>query len=168
MTDAGETGTGPAARPSRWLSALPDAAAFVAGLAMAWLLGWKARPPAAGVPFAARAALAGVRMFGGLFLLAFFTFHFGFFHLIHPVFLNSFFPVFAGGHSRGFSPVALYLRVLHDYWPFVLVAAVAEHGAFRARPSASRRGGGFMDAYVNVLRMHGLIFFFAFAHFAKI
>jgi hypothetical protein len=75
--------------------------------------------------------------------------------------------------------VALYLHVLGAYWPFVLVAAVAERGAFRmpltgAASGAARvtetvaMGGGMMEPYKNVMRMHALIFFFAFAHFARL
>ncbi len=199
MNDAGETGEDPAgAGPRRWLSALPDAAAFAAGLGIAWHFGWRATdlvwslwlssllvgyaiivwrifgpavtdflsPPGPGVPLGARAALAGIRIFGGLFLLAFFTVHFGMFHYVHSVFLNVFFPVL-GGSSKGFPVRAVYLRVLHDYWPFVIVAAVAERNAFRARAPA-KPGDGFTEPYRNVLRMHGLIFFFAFAHFLKL
>jgi hypothetical protein len=123
---------------------------------------------------------------GGLFLLAFFTVHFGMFHFVHSVFLNSFFPVDPG--LRGPS-AALYWRVLQAYWPFVLVAAVAERSAFRLpgtepgsapdtsvkaadvnRRLAQGREGftGMMAPYRNVVRLHLLIFFFAFAHFAKL
>lgn len=125
---------------------------------------------------------------GGLFMLAFFTVHFGLFHLVHSVFLNAFFPVASGLRAPG---VALYWQVLQTYWPFVVVAAVAERGAFRLAPPepagppdtavtveaiAARkarnaaRGGmtGMMAPYRNVVRLHLLIFFFAAAHFAKL
>jgi hypothetical protein len=126
----------------------------------------------------ARTALGGAVLFGGLFLLAFFTFHFGMFHFVHSVFLNVFFPVF-DGPAKGFPSPALYLHVLRAYWPFVLVAAVAERAAFW-QPSAGTDGGeanvtktlalggGIMEPYKNVVRMHLLIFFFAFAHFARL
>lgn len=128
-----------------------------------------------------------VLLIGGLFLLAFFTVHFGMFHFVHSVFLNAFFPVEPG--MRGPS-VALYWEVLTTYWPFVLVAAVAERQAFRLKPQpeeapdtavtveavAARKvrnkmkGGmdGMMAPYRNVVRLHLLIFFFAFAHFAEL
>jgi hypothetical protein len=126
----------------------------------------------------ARTALGGAVLFGGLFLLAFFTFHFGMFHFVHSVFLNVFFPVF-DGPAKGFPSPALYLHVLRAYWPFVLVAAVAERAAFW-QPSAGTDGGeanvtktlalggGMMEPYKNVVRMHLLIFFFAFAHFVRL
>lgn len=198
MTSETDTGGGdPPGSQARWLSAIPDAAAFAAGLGIAWYLGWRVRdlvwslwlssllvgysiivwrifgpaltdffrPAEPGAPLGARAALAGVRMFGGLFLLAFFTVHFGMFHFIHSVLLNSFFPA-VDGARKGFPTTATYLHVLREYWPFAIAAAVAERDAFRLRTAPSA-GGGFMAAYTNVLRMHGLIFF-AFAHFAKL
>jgi hypothetical protein len=194
-------------RPARWLSAWPDALALAGGLAMAWCFRWQVRDlvwslwlssllvgyamiiwkifgpalavrrtAANGAPLLAQTA--GAYWIGGLFLLAFFTFHFGMFHFVHSAFLNVFFPALEG-HAQSFPSPALYLQVLHAYWPFVLVAAVAERGAFR-NPSAGTAGGaanvtktlalgdGMMEPYKNVVRMHVLIFFFAFAHFARL
>ena len=199
MKDADQTQRGDEAQGAlRWISALPDAAAFLAGLAIAWYLGWNTRDlvwslwlssllvgysiivwkifgPAVrdfvrqageGAGLGSRSALAGVRIFGGLFLLLFFTVHFGMFHYIHSMFLSQFFPLH-GTRVRGFPKFADYLFVLGQYWPFVIVAAIAEREAFR--PSALQgAGGGFMDAYTNVIRMHLLIFFFFFAHFARL
>jgi hypothetical protein len=135
-------------------------------------------------------ALGGTAyLIGGLFLLGFFTVHFGMFHFVHSVFLNSFFPVLPG---RNPGPgVALYGQVLRDYWYFVPLAALAERQAFRFVPEepagppdtsvkaadiAARKarnaaqGGmtGMMAPYRNVVRLHLLIFFFAAAHFAKL
>ncbi len=123
---------------------------------------------------------SAVYLVGGLFLLAFFTVHFGMFHFVHSVFLNLFFPVIPGGAKSGPS-VGLYLHVLSAYWPFVLLAAVAERNAFRLEPEGAatvsdlagrfKKGKGGMDGmmapYKNVVRLHLLIFFFAFASFAK-
>ena len=139
-----------------------------------------------GAPGAAKAALGGLYVIGGLFLLAFFTVHFGGFHFVHSVFLNLFFPMTASV-SRGFPGPALYLQVIRDYWPFVIVAAVAERQAFRwpdpaaqvpdtavsavaieARKARSGAGDQMMGPYKNVIRLHLLIFFFAFASFAKL
>lgn len=118
---------------------------------------------------------------GGLFMLAFFTVHFGGFHFVHSVFLNSFFPVIEQP-VRGFQMGPVYAEVFRRYWPFVIVAAVAERTAFRtppegppdtavtpeaiARRKALADDSGLMAPYKNVMRMHLLIFFFAFAHFA--
>ncbi len=182
----------------RWAAALPDAVAFASGLGIAMYLGWTVRdlvwslwlssllvgyaiivfrifgpafadlasPAEGGGPLGGRIALAAVRVFGGLFLLAFFTAHFGMFHFIHSIFLNYFFPAMDNA-PKGVPRAAVYLHVLRAYWPFVLVAAVSERDAFRVRRGA-KSGDGFMDAYTNVLRMHLLIFFFFFAHVAKL
>jgi hypothetical protein len=134
-----------------------------------------------GANFAAQAALTGISAFGGLFLLAFFTVHFGMFHFVHSVFLNSFFPVM---HAKTSPGVALYLEVLRRYWYFVPLAALAERQAFMTAPvdalpdtsvkaadvnrrlAQAGRGGGMMAPYKNVIRMHLLIFFFVFVHIA--
>ncbi len=181
---------------TRWVSAWPDLLAFVGGLLLAWFGHWQTKDlvwslwlssllvgyamivwdifgTPVGVLSAASAAgafpgrmLGGGLVFAGrLFLLAFFTVHFGMFHFVHSVFLNGFFPVMEGKH--GFPGLAIYLQVLADYWPFVLVAAVAERQAFR-RGSLMMKGGGLAAPYKNVVRLHLLIFFFAFAHFAHL
>jgi hypothetical protein len=136
------------------------------------------------------AAGGAVMVLGGLFLLAFFTVHFGGFHFGHSVFLNSFFPINdGGGHS--FPGLALYAEVFKRYWWFLPAAAIAERAAFHFKPAepveppdtavtaeaiAARKlrnasaglGGGMMAPYRNVIRLHLLIFFFAAAHFAKL
>lgn len=127
---------------------------------------------------------------GGLFMLAFFTVHFGMFHFVHSVFLNVFFPAIP--EAKVGPSVALYARVVADYWPFVLVAAVAERAAFRWGPAEAKEAapdtavtaeaiaarkarnarqgemGGMMAPYKNVIRMHLLIFFFAGVSFLQI
>ncbi len=135
------------------------------------------------------AAVAGESFLfvGALFALAFFTVHFGMFHFVHSVFLNHFFPVgqqrLRGGMISGMFPV--YAEVFRRYWPFLAVTVIAERAAFRARPKgppddgavtseaiarrkAQAAGAGMMEPYRNVIRMHGLIFFFAFTHFAHL
>ena len=129
-------------------------------------------------------------LIGALFLLAFFTFHFGMFHYVHSVFLNAFFPVEAD-ESKSMPGLALYWEVFRRYWIFLPMAFLAERQAFRmpgatpaeppdtsvtAEAIAARKarnaknvfGGGMMNPYKNVMRMHLLIFFFAAAHFAKL
>jgi hypothetical protein len=140
---------------------------------------------AKGVTAATKGQMAGVAAIdalalgGGLFMLAFFTVHFGGFHFVHSVLLNSFFPVI-GQPVRGFHMGPVYAEVFRRYWPFVIVAALAERAAFRAPPDtavtpeaiARRKAlaadSGLMAPYRNVIRMHLLIFFFAFAHFAHL
>lgn len=181
-----------------WLSAWPDALAFAGGLVgclkwqvrdLVWslwlssllvgyaMIVWRIFSPllvverqvtAGGASILARSALGGAYVLGGLFLLAFFTFHFGMFHFVHSAFLKLFFPL-TDGRAHSFVPIAVYPQVLRNYWPFVLVAAVAERAAFRmpiaratgAAASATKPtalGGGMMEPYKNVVRMHLLIF----------
>jgi hypothetical protein len=128
---------------------------------------------------------------GGLFLLAFFTVHFGGFHYVHSQFLGSFFPIDTGSGTSRHAVVgmATYAEVLRRYWLFLPAAFLAERAAFEmprgvpADPSRSRAermarlmdnpreasranaaGSGLMAPYRNVIRMHLLIFFFGFAH----
>lgn len=176
---------------SLWLSSLLVGYAMIVwgifgtGILVA-VKAWGERAMLRNEPRASLAVGGAALLIGGLFLLAFFTVHFGMFHFVHSVFLNSFFPMLPG-RNTGPSAV-LYWRVLHDYWPFVLVAAVAERQAFRLpgpdmsapdtpvkaadidRRLAKGKAGltGMMTPYRNVVRLHLLIFFFAFAHFAKL
>lgn len=144
-----------------------------------------------GAPAVGAAAMGGLFFVGGLFMLAFFTVHFGMFHLVHSVFLNSFFPV-EPGLKISMPSAQLYGEVFQRYWWFLPAAAMAERAAFQLGPVvpagppdtsvtaeaiAARKAGkartglgsdGMMAPYRNVIRMHLLIFFFAFVHFAKI
>jgi len=168
---------------SLWLSSLLVGYAMIVWMIFGPVLAARWAAAAGGASPMESATLGAAYWIGALFLLAFFTFHFGMFHFVHSVFLNLFFPVFERP-ARGFTSLALYLQVFREYWPFVLVAAVAERGAFHwptplpagpgAGPAGARTrntlalGGGMMDPYKNVVRMHGLIFFFAAAHFARL
>jgi hypothetical protein len=137
-------------------------------------------PPLTGL--APKAATVGLFGVGTLFGLAFFTVHFGGFHYVHSVFLNVFFPL-TGAHSvPGWK---VYRTVLARYWIFLPMAFLAERAAFRgmdappaddlsvgaaaiARRKARNADSGMMVPYKGVMRMHLLIFFFVFAHFAKL
>jgi hypothetical protein len=165
---------------SRWTAALPDLLALGYSLVLAWLLKWEVKDLVWGLWLSsfvvgyltilltifgpmihlaksgAGSRVAGVAVLGGLFMLAFFTVHFGMFHVVHSVFLNVFFPVEANG-PRGFPGMTAYGQVLISYWPFVLGAAVSE----RANLRVALRTQNFMGPYKNVVRMHLLIFFFA-------
>ena len=127
---------------------------------------------------------------GALVLLSFFTLHFGFFHYVHSVFLQSFFPVGGGVElGKGFPRLDFYLEVARRYWVFLPIAFLAERQGFPFRPAPTelpdtsvkakdiaarklrnaqkRETPGLMGPYKNVIRMHLLIFFFAAAHFAR-
>lgn len=137
----------------------------------------------------ATAVGASVLIVGGLLILAFFTVHFGGFHYVHSQFLHSFFPLDAGDAGRvGGAGMATYLDVAQRYWHFLPAAFIAERAGFERRsapwskddlsvtPAAiaarkaanAKKGAMMMAPYRNVLRMHGLIFFFAFAHFTRL
>lgn len=131
-----------------------------------------------GMPVLGQAGFDAVFAVGGLVALAFMTVHFGGFHYIHSIFLNHFFPVTT---AKGNPTLSTYLTVLGRYWYFIPVAALAERQAFRiaARKAPGQAEGtpakgskpaneGVLEAYKNVVRMHMLIFFFAFAHVAKL
>ena len=177
---------------SLWLSSLAVGYAMIVWsiFGPAILIGrgaWRERKRLHEEPKGGMVLGGSVLLIGGLFMLAFFTVHFGMFHFVHSVFLNLFFPMLPG---KNLGPsAALYAQVVREYWPFVLVAAVAERQAFRlpapaaaAPPDTSvkaadvnrrlaqgREGfGGMMAPYKNVIRLHLLIFFFAFAHFAQL
>lgn len=132
-----------------------------------------------------KAVTIGLFSVGTLFGLAFFTVHFGGFHFVHSIFLQLFFPIEADGQIvRGAPTASLYTEVLSRYWWFLPVAFLAERAAFRPAPAGppdtavtpeaiARRKASALQApmtapYRNVVRMHLLIFFFAFAHFARL
>jgi hypothetical protein len=175
-----------------------DLCGFAIGLSLAWALDWQTRDLVWGLWLSSLVIgylsivigiLGGINrtaidhhplgwligLGGGLFLLAFFTVHFGGFHFGHSVFLNMFFPI-APETERGLGPgLDGYLTVLASYWPWLFAAAIAERSLLekawrgsmknepgRDRPhSMARPGFNPMSAYVNVIRMHILIFFFA-------
>lgn len=128
-----------------------------------------------------------VVVFIGLFLLAFFTVHFGGFHYVHSQFLISFFPL-EGDGAHSFAGLATYAEVFRRYWLVLPAALIAERAGFlpekdqatpdtavtaeaiarRKLANASNPLTGMMAPYRNVIRMHMLIFFFFFAHLAKL
>ena len=179
-----------AASGGGWLTAWPDALAFAAGLAVAWFAGWNTTDLVWSLWLAS--LVVGYAMIvwmifsrvnspalllGGLFLLAFFTVHFGMFHFVHSVFLSLFFPV--GERDDGFANAAHYGEVVRRYWMFLPVAALAERAHFRRPPPAAtakeafgaftdKKSSAMMAPYKNVIRLHLLIFFFAAAHFLRL
>ena len=163
---------------SLWLSSLLVGYATIVWTIFRPVLAGERAAAASNATPLARAAVGGAWLIGGLFLLAFFTVHFGLFHFVHSVFLNLFFPAL-DTPSRDFPSPSLYLHVLVTYWPFVLVAAVAERGAFQRAPlqlfdfgasggPATKKPDAFMAPYRNVVRMHLMIFFFAFTSFVRL
>jgi hypothetical protein len=147
------------------------------------------------------AILIGVA--GGLFLLAFFSVHFGGFHAIHSAFLQSFFPV-EGVPTEGLSgafinpPLLVFMAFKYLFAPygiFLIPTVIAERNhifkplitvftefnnpegeipaiftgiAGKADPGKHPLGEAMFKPYVNVVRMHLLIFFFAISYALKI
>ena len=110
-----------------------------------------------------------LKIFGGLFFLAFFTIHFGGFHFVHAMFLEMCMPMPAGPLGpRGLfgNPFASLAYALSNYYPMVLATFVARWSdlPFKAGSSAGdaakARGAALMKPYSNVVRMHLLIFVF--------
>ena len=173
--------------PSRWTAATPDLLALLYSLALAWFLKWEVKdlvwslwlssllvgyatilitifgPLVWPVQKATSKVPAAMMVGGAIFMLLFFTVHFGMFHLVHSVFLNLFFPV-TDSAPKGFPGAAMYFEVLKSYWPFVLGAAVSE----RMNLASAVRKTNPTGPYRNVVRMHLLIFFFAGAAAAKL
>ena len=162
---------------SLWLSSLTVGYATIV---------WGALQPAV-MQFREGAAGRGVAaIVGGLGLMAFFTFHFGMFHAAHAAFLSQFFPLFPEHKQQGFIDFTLLAEVVRRYGWFVPIALLAERGAFRlpavppeppamsvkapdiaARKARQAIGSVMMfRPYLNVVRLHLLIFFFAAVHFA--
>ncbi len=135
---------------------------------------------------------------GGLFLLVFFSLHFGAFHAVHSVFLQQFFPIEdmpEDGFGAAFmNPPLLWMlaieHLMKPYGLFLAPALIAErHHIFRPLTNALERarntstlnelvinsatkktgarktvlGDTMGRPYLNVIRMHLLIFFFAFS-----
>jgi hypothetical protein len=175
-----------------------DLCGFAIGLGLAWALDWQTRDLVWGLWLSSLVIgyasivigiLGGINrtvvdhhpmgwligLGGGLFLLAFFTVHFGGFHFGHSVFLNSFFPISAEAKGSFGPGLDGYMQVFASYWPWLIAAAVAErgvlakawHGSMKNEPGRdrphpmTRPAFNPMSAYVNVIRMHILIFFFA-------
>jgi len=125
---------------------------------------------------------------GVLFGLAFFTIHFGMFHYIHSQLMISFFPIETGGSSASATGagMSIYAEIMRRYWTFLPAAFLAERAAFMRKPlsleldlSAAASPGAknvrtsrvqnlVWGPYRSVARMHVLIFFFFFAHFARL
>lgn len=117
---------------------------------------------------------------GVVFFLGFFTIHFVRFHYGHSQILISFFPIDPGDSGRAMDArMSTYVEIARRYWIFLPSAFLAHRAAFLRKPlslsrdmsisslgDSHRFGDLFSEPYRNVMRMHFLIFFFFFAHFA--
>ncbi|MBU0679735.1 MAG: hypothetical protein KJ626_16655 [Verrucomicrobia bacterium] len=116
--------------------------------------------------------------FGGLFLIAFFSVHFCMFHFVHAMFLNSFFPIIDHeGADLADIPLIIHAS-LGSYWPMVLATFISRLDRIspaRLRETAGSQWSnrksfesGLAEPYINVVRMHILIFIFAGLHAANL
>jgi hypothetical protein len=102
----------------------------------------------------------------GLFLLGFFTVHFGGFHFVHGLFLNQFFPLVSESAGSGAGWIGGFPEIvrtaLERYWPFLAATVLSRRADFRRSVEADRDAGASLSGpYRNVVRMHLLIFVFA-------
>jgi hypothetical protein len=144
-------------------------------------IAWRDRAMLRGNPRAI-AAFVLILLVGVTFFLGFFTIHFGGFHYVHSQILISFFPIDTGHGRATVADTSTYVEIARRYWPFLPSAFIAHRAAFMRKPFSiasgktlsltgtdSRRFGElFSEPYRNVMRMHLLIFFFFFAHFARL
>jgi hypothetical protein len=87
----------------------------------------------------ATAAGASILVVGGLFLLAFFTIHFGGFHYVHSQFVIAFFPLDGTEAGRaGTAGMSTYVEVARRYWQFLPSAFLAERAGFLRQPALVR------------------------------
>ncbi|CAI8158139.1 MAG: Uncharacterised protein [Pseudidiomarina mangrovi] len=102
-----------------------------------------------------------------IFFISFFSVHFSGFHFIHSIFVNFFFPI-DPSLADEIPTSEDYWLVVEQVWLFVPLALWAERDAFfrKAEPLLKLREGygeEMMAPYRQVIRLHLLIFFFAFA-----
>ena len=110
--------------------------------------------------------LLALLLIGGL-MLAFFTVHFGLFHAIHAVFLNSFFPLLPGLVPGGdlVGQTLQYLRqCLHLYPGFIALCVLAQLPEWlRAAPAPAAQKSAMMTPYAHVVKLHLMILAIGFA-----
>lgn len=102
-----------------------------------------------------------------VFMLAFFTVHFGGFHFVHSIFLNGFFPLtgetpFGKNIEGTFSLFFTFIEVSFlSYWPFIITSATSRLGGI-VNAVSGKKGDMFFEPYKNVIKMHMMIFIIAF------
>ncbi len=99
----------------------------------------------------------------GLYHLGFFSIHFIGFHAVHAFFLFAFFPPEGLEEItlEGLEELEMLARRAVSYLPFVVMLAIGERDRIRRSVKKYDLAG----PYLNVVRMHLLIFFFGFTSF---
>ena len=127
-----------------------DLLAFAGTVTLALLLRWQARDVIWSlwisslsfgyalmftVYFTGIARASGLAKLGmaiaGLFQLVFILFHFGMFHLVHGMFLNTFFPLLPHLPFNQQNLLTIAPAALAVYWPFVLMTFVSRARDFK-------------------------------------
>lgn len=104
---------------------------------------------------------------GTIFMLCFFTVHFGGFHFVHSIFLNGFFPLtgdtpFGKSIEGTFGMFFTFITVsFTSYWPFIVTSATSRLGGI-VNAVSGKKGDMFLEPYKNVIKMHMMIFIIAF------
>lgn len=89
---------------------------------------------------------------GGLFFLGFFTVHFGGFHAVHAVFLNSFFPLVPEAESDPFAALPTLIdTAAHHYPVMIAVAVIVQWKDLSAAPNPPQ---AMVTPYGTVVRLH--------------
>jgi hypothetical protein len=89
----------------------------------------------------------GALFVGQLFLLVFFTLHFGGFHWGHSIFVNSFYPISPTLTGGEFSPtLSDYWTVVKAYGWFIPLAFFAQRGLFENHPQEKAVSVGIVEA----------------------
>lgn len=107
----------------------------------------------------------------GVFLLIFFTIHFGGFHFVHSIFLNGMFPILnetpfgKTPGQTGFFFFDLIEVSFRNYWLFVVASAASSFESI-VKTMKGREINFMMEPYKNVVKMHLMIFVIAFAGMA--
>jgi hypothetical protein len=150
-----------------------------------------------GFPAPSRVPAVLIGLAIAVFVLMFFSIHFCGFHAVHARFLSAFFPISGVPRqafgAAFLNPILLWKDAFHylvpKYGVFLLPVVIAERRALfgsigwlmRARQqfdpardlgqllkdSGVSAHGLFSRPYLNIVRMHGLIFFFAICHALK-
>ncbi len=100
-----------------------------------------------------------IAIIGALFILIFFSLHFGMFHFIHAIFLNSFFPLLSATPDGIPNVFALIQTSLLRYWPVILLSLFAQIRNFQKLTQNAGQQLMF-SPYKNVIKMHFSIILF--------
>jgi hypothetical protein len=94
----------------------------------------------------------------GVCMFVVYTAFFGGFLLVDSIFLNYFYPIESSNHEI-FLEWPFYFQVIKNYWPFVLITIATEFKELKTLKNS--KPFMMIKPYLNIIRMHLLIFFIA-------